>query len=168
MAQTEGWETGWVNAEAELCRLIYHSRTAGRVTKTDLKSILAASRRNNQELGVTGALSFDNDHFLQILEGRRVNVNRIFAKILGDPRHRDVNIVTFMPIAERLFPAWSMLFIGSDRLTRDTCLRFCGVGSFRPERLTADKAVALVTHFAETTGAPSALPETEEPLHSPI
>ncbi|HEY0833238.1 MAG TPA: BLUF domain-containing protein [Azospirillum sp.] len=148
-----GWETDWVEAEGELCRLIYFSRLAGRVTKADLKSILTRSRVNNARVGVTGALCFDNRHFLQVLEGRRLHVNRVFSRIVGDRRHSDVSLVSFTPVPERLFPVWSMLFIGGDRLTRETCRRFCGVDAFRPERLTAERAGALIRHLAEGLAA---------------
>ncbi|HYH18918.1 MAG TPA: BLUF domain-containing protein [Azospirillum sp.] len=149
-----GWEPDWVEAEGELCRLIYFSRLAGRVSKADLKSILTRSRVNNARTDVTGALCFDNRYFLQILEGRRVHVNRVFARIAGDSRHCDVSLVSFTPVAERLFPSWSMMFVGADQLTRETCRRFCGVEAFRPERLTAERAAALVRYLAE--GPPAA------------
>jgi len=155
-----GWEPNWVEAEGELCRLIYFSRLAGRISKVDLKNILTRSRVNNARVDVTGALCFDNRFFLQILEGRRLHVNRVFARIVGDPRHSDVSLITFTPVAERLFPSWSMMFIGADQLTRDTCRRFCGVEAFRPERLTAERATALVRYLAE--GAPKVLVEETE------
>ncbi len=144
----EGWDPDWMDAEAELCRLIYYSRVRERVSRADLKDILGRSRRNNAGAGVTGALCFDNSHFLQVLEGRRLHVNRVFRRILADPRHYDVSTVIFAPIVERLFPVWSMLYVGDDRLTQDVCRRFCGVTSFHPDRLTADRATALVAHFA--------------------
>jgi len=145
----DGWDAGWVDAEAERCRLIYFSRVRERISRADLKDILARSRINNAAVSVTGALCFGNGYFLQVLEGRRLHVNRVFGRILADPRHRDLGIVAFAPVAERLFPAWSMLYVGDDQLTQDTCLHFCGVTSFRPERLTADRAAALVAHFAD-------------------
>jgi len=156
----DGWDPDWMDAEAELCRLIYFSRVSGRVSRADLKDILARSRRNNAGVGVTGALCFNNSHFLQVLEGRRLHVNGLFRRILADRRHHEVSIVTFAPIAERLFPVWSMLYVGDDQLTQDTCRRFCGVTSFHPDRLTADRATALVAHFAGLA-APGAEAEGE-------
>jgi hypothetical protein len=144
----DGWDSSWVDAEAEPCRLIYFSSVRGSLSRADLKDILGRSRRNNAAVGVTGALCFDQNRILQVLEGKRLHVNRVFGRILADPRHHEVGIVTFAPAAERLFPVWSMLYVGADRLTQDVCRRFCGVASFRPERLTADRATALVAHFA--------------------
>ena len=152
----DGWDGAWVDAEAELCRLIYFSAVRGGLSRADLKDILARSRSNNAAAGVTGALCFNNSRFLQVLEGRRLQVNKVFGRILADPRHQEVGIITFAPAAERLFPAWSMLLVGDDRLTQDLCRRFCGVTSFRPERLTAERATALVTHFAGPAEAPEA------------
>jgi len=144
----DGWDPTWVDAEAELCRLIYFSRVRAGLSRADLKDILARSRRNNAAVAVTGALCFDHSRILQVLEGKRLHVNRVFGRILADPRHHEVGIVTFTPVATRLFPVWSMLYVGADRLTQDVCRRFCGVTGFRPDRLTAERATALVAHFA--------------------
>lgn len=155
----EGWDGSLVDAEAEQCRLIYFSEVRGSLSRADLKDILARSRSNNAAVGVTGALCFNNSRVLQVLEGRRLHVNKVFGRIMADPRHQGVGIVTFAPVAERLFPVWSMLYVGDDKLTQDICRRFCGVTSFRPERLTAERATALVAHFAGLAEAPEATAE---------
>ncbi len=51
-----------------MIRLIYASRAVN-LGPADVKDILASSRKNNQQLAVTGALSLSNGIFLQCLEG---------------------------------------------------------------------------------------------------
>ncbi|WP_051341475.1 BLUF domain-containing protein [Azospirillum halopraeferens] len=143
--------TGGIAAEDEPCRLIYYSTISERLTRAGLKAILMRSRDNNRRIGVTGALCLTDRHFLQILEGRRAALNRLFTRIAADPRHRDVTIIAFIPDAERVFPDWSMLFMGADPATRAACQRFCASPVLRPERLTADMAVALLGHLAALT-----------------
>ena len=47
----------------------------------DLKGILAASQRNNQRVGITGALCLSSGIFLQQLEGDRTAVNTLYHRI---------------------------------------------------------------------------------------
>ena len=50
-------------------QLLYVSNTAYEFGLDDLDNVLAASRRNNAMLGITGLLLFIDGGFLQILEG---------------------------------------------------------------------------------------------------
>ncbi len=81
---------------APLFQLVYTSiYRAGRVSNelSALRSILSASRRNNQAAGVTGFLIFDRDSFLQVLEGPRDALDATMARIAQDDRHRDVSVL---------------------------------------------------------------------------
>ena len=74
-----------------LIQLTYASRATDRLGPTDIKEILAASRRNNTPLGITGALCIHNGIFLQILEGDRQAVSTLYHRILttrGTPTPR--------------------------------------------------------------------------------
>lgn len=102
-----------------LYRLVYCSRNAINLgaradggTAPQIGSILAASRRNNQLAGITGALLFTGTGFAQALEGRRDAVERTFDRIGSDPRHTDVTILCFTPTGKRAFPDWPMGFCG--------------------------------------------------------
>lgn len=97
-----------------LVRLIYLSRAVrdehGR--PPDLGSILAASRRNNPRLGVTGVLMVSRGEFGQVLEGPEDGVEALYERIEHDPRHRDFEVFDLHPITERAFPDWSMGHVG--------------------------------------------------------
>jgi hypothetical protein len=70
-----------------MIRLGYFSSVApGRPSTGDRAPILATSRRNNVRVGVTGMLLFHKDNYLQILEGPRASVLRLFATVEADPR----------------------------------------------------------------------------------
>ena len=86
-----------------LIQLTYASRTSSVFTQTDLSSILKASQRNNARAGVTGALCLANGIFLQQLEGDRAEVNRLYHRILADPRHREPAVLDFAEITSRRF-----------------------------------------------------------------
>lgn len=97
-------------------RCIYWSRnrvdgTAEQVAQA-LESILLSARRNNRQLGVTGALAFDRGLFAQLLEGEIRAVEMVFEKIQRDERHGDIQVLVFGPATERAFRAWPMAFLG--------------------------------------------------------
>ena len=98
-------------------RLVYHS--SNRIRGTDaavegeIEAILAASRRNNDLVGVTGALMFNSGFFVQVLEGDQRAVEATFERIQQDERHGDVTLLEFVPAAIRAFGNWSMAFVGA-------------------------------------------------------
>lgn len=93
-------------------RLVYISQATQKVEQTDLNSILEKSHRNNRQRNVTGLLLYGNVHgkatFLQILEGRKQEVNALYKKIKADPRHSNCETVFVEDSQERSFPGWSM------------------------------------------------------------
>ncbi|MDX7952933.1 BLUF domain-containing protein [Lichenihabitans sp. Uapishka_5] len=97
-----------------LHRLVYYSRNRidGPLNEA-VRTILAASRRNNAPLAVTGALMFNAGCFAQVLEGDRAVLESTFERIQQDPRHGDVSVLAFEPIAARSFGQWSMGFVGA-------------------------------------------------------
>jgi len=121
-------------------RLVYHS--ANRLESdqdqkhAQIEQILEKSRRNNAQVGVTGALMFNAGHFIQVLEGPPAAVEATFERIQQDDRHGDVALIQFEPIAQRGFSNWSMAYVGSsptDRLN--------GIGArsgFDPGKLDAE------------------------------
>jgi len=94
-----------------LVRALYVSRAVGPVTSTVSASILASARRHNPSAGVTGVLCQGSGLYLQALEGERSAVNRLFARIVADTRHQDVELLLFEEISQRRFGAWSMALV---------------------------------------------------------
>jgi len=108
---------------ATLCRLVYFSKNRidggpGRIA-AEVNAILAASRRNNPRGGITGALVFNRGIFAQVLEGPPDAVEALFERIQQDPRHGDVQVLSFNRDAQRLFPNWSMAYLGQSREDED-------------------------------------------------
>lgn len=128
-----------------MIRLIYASRTVN-IGPMDIKDILASSRRNNQQLGVTGALSLANGIFLQCLEGERSAVNALYLHILKDSRHRGSEILSFEEISSREFSSWSMGLIASSTENAALFLKYSPTAEFDPYLMSAD---ALRAFFSE-------------------
>ncbi|MFN4003347.1 MAG: BLUF domain-containing protein [Hylemonella sp.] len=115
-----------------LVQLTYASRTTRPLGPADVKDILHASQRNNAEAGVTGALCLADGVFLQVLEGDRRAVNRIYNRILGDSRHQDPAILDFCEIAARRFGSWNMGLIAAVQENRQIFLKYSGSKNFDP------------------------------------
>ena len=99
----------------DLRRVIYVSE------KTDssgasLAQIIASSTKNNPESGVTGCLLSGSNSFLQLLEGPRQAIDRLFVTINLDSRHKNVVMLTDEDIDQRLFASWSMKLAPFDDL----------------------------------------------------
>ena len=115
-----------------LIQLTYASRTSRTLLPEDLKNILTASQRNNQRVGITGALCLSSNIFLQQLEGDRIAVNALYHRILLDPRHRDPAILDFSEITSRKFTQWSMGSLSSLEANRAIFLKYSRSSSFDP------------------------------------
>ncbi|HEY0418543.1 MAG TPA: BLUF domain-containing protein, partial [Acetobacteraceae bacterium] len=90
----------------------------------ELPRILDAARRWNLAQGITGALLFSADGFVQVLEGPMAAVERTFERIQCDPRHADVVVLEAGTLPARDFAGWSMAYAG-----RRPDLRFEGFGA---------------------------------------
>lgn len=94
-----------------LIRLLYISRATGAITTTVTGSILESARVHNRVAGITGVLCQGQGLFIQVLEGERSTVNRLYNTIIKDKRHQDVELVAIEEIQERKFPNWSMAHV---------------------------------------------------------
>ncbi|WP_423821706.1 BLUF domain-containing protein [Salinisphaera sp. SPP-AMP-43] len=125
-----------------LYRLVYFSRSDIMAPDEDvareIDGILERSRHNNETIGVTGALMFDERCFAQVLEGPHAAIQETFERIQCDERHRDVTVLSFDTRAERGFGNWSMAYIGGGT---DQQARFSHISQdsdFDPRALDGD------------------------------
>ena len=104
--------------EAGLFRLVYMSQNVVTGTQdaieSEIRDILAASRRNNRAANITGALIFSSGSFLQTLEGPIDAIEALYEHIAVDVRHAGATIVEACDIEKRDFGEWSMAFSGEN------------------------------------------------------
>ncbi|MDN4173643.1 BLUF domain-containing protein [Nocardioides sp. SOB77] len=75
-----------------------------------LVGALEAIRPRNHERGITGVLLYRGGNIIQVLEGPDEQVERTFASIERDHRHRGVIVLLREQVDRRSFPDWSMGF----------------------------------------------------------
>jgi hypothetical protein len=96
----------------QLHRLIYQSIAADEVVSNALlRDLEAQAAMNNAAHDITGLLVLANNVFLQVLEGRAAELTALFGRIVRDPRHRAVTLLSFEPTAERSFDDWALRLI---------------------------------------------------------
>ena len=95
--------------DAELQQLAFRSEaaTAGEALG-GLLEILGGAQRRNREAGLTGAIAVSGARYFQVLEGDGEAIDEALARIEGDPRHENVQIVVRRPVPFRSFFAWSL------------------------------------------------------------
>jgi hypothetical protein len=100
---------------SKLCRIVYCSRSVLKGSRSDIevqiRQILATARTHNPKAGLTGAMTFNESCFAQVLEGGEDQLAPIYEKIRRDPRHTDVKMLVQDNPTQRLFPSWSMAYV---------------------------------------------------------
>ena len=97
-----------------LTQMIYISDVAPNVSEWEqpfsfvLNMIHEKARVNNRKVGVTGILLFNSGHFLQVLEGHHLVLNRLYDKISRDTRHINMERLACFAIEHRIFEQWNM------------------------------------------------------------
>lgn len=133
-----------------LVRLLYASRATAAVDHDTLLAILKKSKANNPALGVTGVLCFSDGIFLQVLEGGRVAINRLYNRIVTDPRHSDVVLLSYDEIGERRFAGWSMGQVNASRLNPALLLKYSEKAVLDPYAVSGQASMALFEELVAT------------------
>lgn len=129
-------------------RLLYYSQATSEMSLSDMKTILDTARTNNGTHKICGMLCYDNNYFLQVLEGNAEEVTDLFIKIAADERHHSVVIVGVQTIDEPVFPEWDMGYAGNSEYL-DTVMKKLELDSFLPPELSFKQAATLLYHLAK-------------------
>ena len=133
-----------------LVRLMYASRAAASVDQEELVAILRKSKANNPAIGVTGVLCYSEGVFLQVLEGGRSAVNRLYNRIASDPRHTQVELLSYAEIGERRFAGWSMGQVDMARLNPALLLKYSERATLDPYAVSGEVSMSLFEELVAT------------------
>jgi hypothetical protein len=137
-----------------LIRLVYasESRLVEAMRRDELSRIVASARHFNDQNGVTGFLLATPAAFAQVLEGEQANIAETYGRIVVDPRHAAIRLLSEEAIAERTFPRWSMGLAEHD----ETTTFIFGLYGVTPETdLNAQQPGTLLDLAAELAGRPA-------------
>lgn len=156
---------------SDLVQIVYVSRSTFTAMPAELgiepsvARILSQSRVNNAKRGLVGALYFGDGCFFQCLEGRTADVDRLYATLLQDPRHTDLQVLSRRPIDNTRFTTWAMKYVPLDAQMK-TLLRALGLQTFDPYRFD-ESVVARVLEMLGTGADVTPGPAAAEPIPAP-
>ncbi len=132
-----------------LVRLLYASRAVD-TSPAAIESILGQSRLHNPACGITGILCYGSGIFLQAIEGGRSEVNTLYAHIIRDARHRDVELLHYLEIQERRFGGWTMGQANLSRLNAALVLKYSERPELNPYAMPGAASLALLEELMAT------------------
>jgi len=133
-----------------LVRLIYASRAVAPITSDTVDVILGIARKRNPEYGITGVLCYSDRIFVQVLEGGRDQVNRVYGQLMRDKRHQDLILLGYESIDERQYSSWTMGGIRLDKINRSLLLKYSISSELNPYQVSSCATVALLNELAST------------------
>lgn len=133
-----------------LVRLMYASRAVPAVDAEELQSLLRQCRTGNAKHGITGVLCFADRVFLQVLEGSRSAVNRLYQRIVTDTRHTDVELLAYDEIDERRFAGWAMGQVQMSGLNPALLLKYSASATLDPYAMPGRVSMALFDDLVAT------------------
>ena len=133
-----------------LVRLLYVSQPVGPITTTTTTLILEKSAAYNKKGNITGVLCQGSGLFLQVLEGERSQVNLLYARIMSDRTHRNVELLSMEEITHRRFGQWSMALV---YLSKDDPMVQMAHPEFDPYTASAKDAFLILDELIKT-GSP--------------
>ncbi|KAA0684292.1 blue light sensor protein [Roseomonas genomospecies 6] len=137
------WDGDEKGRDMFLCQAAYFS-TPEAIDEAVIRDILAKSEEKNARLHITGALSYNGQRFMQVLEGERAALSRLIIEIANDARHKNFTLLGFHPIDERLFSSWSMTYIAPDALSEYIVSRYSVNSTMMPEAMTYESVVGAL------------------------
>ena len=135
-----------------LVRLLYASRAVESIGPDLVGEVLAESRAGNVEHGITGVLCVcqSGDVFMQVIEGGRTEVNRLYGNLLRDRRHRDVMLLDYEEILVRRFAGWRMGCVDLSKVNVSTVLKYSDHPQLDPFATSGKVALALLEELIDT------------------
>lgn len=105
--------------------------------------ILAKSRVNNRKNGLVGVLYFGDGCFFQCLEGKEAEIDKLYAKLQQDPRHKDLMLISRKQITALSFTDWAMKYVPLEaKLNAE--LQASGYSSFDPYKFDAEMTAKVL------------------------
>lgn len=98
-----------------LSHVIYRSRAIKIYSEDELLEMLKTFRKKNESLGITGMLLYDENSFIQVIEGEDTIISQLYDCIQRDSRHRLVTTIVKEKINDKDFRNWSMGFCRVDQ-----------------------------------------------------
>ena len=95
-------------------------------------------------------LCYGGGIFLQALEGGRTAVSELYARIVSDPRHKDVVLLLYEEISERRFGGWTMGQVNMAKINSTIVLKYSERAELDPYAVSGKVSLALLEDLMAT------------------
>jgi hypothetical protein len=89
-------------------QVVYISQATGTFTESELNDLVEVSRRKNKKHGITGALLYLENAFIQVIEGEDAAIGQLLEELHTDIRHQNIAVLSDKLAQARNFQNWSM------------------------------------------------------------
>ncbi len=94
----------------EVGTIVYVSRAVKDISREDLDALFKSTTLNNEDLEITGILMYNEQTFLQVLEGEYAIINSLFETIKTDSRHNSIFKLVDTTKGSRIFSQYKTGF----------------------------------------------------------
>lgn len=141
---SETSNSNMMNGEHIIIRLTYISRYNNHNPNGEVSRILAQAQQNNTYNGITGALIFNHNYFLQSIEGARPVINDLLRKLVKDDRHFSLQVIECSEIEQRRWDRWSMKYLIPSEDNKEHSLKFSAGTNFNPYLMSTNQIMMLI------------------------
>lgn len=138
-----------LHGEHIIVRLTYISRYNDDNPNGEVTRILAQAQENNERNGITGALVFNHNYFLQSIEGARPVINELLRKLVEDDRHHALQIIECREVEQRHWNKWSMKYLIPSDENKGLALKFSTGSQFNPYLMNTNQIIMLIETLSE-------------------
>ncbi len=141
---SEGKSANMRHGEHIIVRLTYISRYNNHNENGEVTRILAQAQQNNERNGITGALVFNHNYFLQSIEGARPVINELLRKLVKDQRHFSLQVIECTEVDQRRWNKWSMKYLIPSEQNKAQALKFSTGNEFNPYLMSTNQILMLI------------------------
>lgn len=126
-------------------QLIYISEAVGEELSPEF---IREAQERNKKVGVSGVIVSTPKVYLQLIEGERTAVNRLYSRILKDYRHTNLVILRYVEIRRREFSEQLMVHLEVQDLLENVISVNRLSMQLDPEHITGVEALGLMRRIA--------------------
>lgn len=131
-----------------LVSMTYVSRANPDMSAKEFSDILQQAQENNAANAITGMLIFNNNYFLQTIEGSRAQINRLLHSLIADQRHHDLQLLETRELKCREWSRWSMNYASPTIENAALYLKYSTTVKFNPYLLSAESVRGLMSELS--------------------
>ena len=88
----------------DLIHIIYLSYSTKELSENELNGFWSTIRKQNEIQNITDLLLYNEEAFIQVIEGKREIIKNLFGRISKDSRHSNMVKLLGKTIEKRAFP----------------------------------------------------------------